>query len=153
MDHRIECVTAARNSFSTEHCTSFSSSLSVIISQNKANKERLRNLQKARLVFQDHLGMEIRTILGKTQLIKGMSNTNIHFHILYFSRVHHSVINMEIFGSCSSSNGFLHTYSFCLKLVGSQSNNKCLYADRITLFCFNASLREYYHRCRKTFKF
>ncbi|XP_018540270.1 kinetochore protein Spc25 [Lates calcarifer] len=43
----------------------------LIISQNKANKERLRNLQKARLVFQDHLGMEIRTILGKTQLIKG----------------------------------------------------------------------------------
>ncbi|XP_070694339.1 kinetochore protein Spc25 [Pempheris klunzingeri] len=43
----------------------------LIESQNKANKDRLRNLQKARLVFQDHLGMEIRTILGKTQLIKG----------------------------------------------------------------------------------
>lgn len=40
-------------------------------SQNKANKHRLKNLQKARLVFQDHLGMEIRTILGKTQLVKG----------------------------------------------------------------------------------
>lgn len=43
----------------------------LIESQNKANKDRLRNLQKARLVFQDHLGMEIRTILGKTQLVKG----------------------------------------------------------------------------------
>ncbi|XP_029386101.1 kinetochore protein Spc25 [Echeneis naucrates] len=39
--------------------------------QHKANKVRLRNLQKARLVFQDHLGLEIRTILGKTQLVKG----------------------------------------------------------------------------------
>uniref|UniRef100_UPI0037E80ED4 kinetochore protein Spc25 n=1 Tax=Semicossyphus pulcher TaxID=241346 RepID=UPI0037E80ED4 len=43
----------------------------VIESQNKANKDRLRNLGKARLVFQDHLGMEIRTILSKTQLVKG----------------------------------------------------------------------------------
>ncbi|KAM9709439.1 kinetochore protein Spc25 [Menidia menidia] len=39
--------------------------------QNAANKDRLKNLQKARLVFQDHLGLEIRTILGKTQLVKG----------------------------------------------------------------------------------
>ncbi|XP_070832120.1 kinetochore protein Spc25 [Chaetodon trifascialis] len=43
----------------------------LIESQNKANKDRLRNLQKARLVFQEHLGMEIRTIHGKTQLVKG----------------------------------------------------------------------------------
>ncbi|KAM6934265.1 kinetochore protein Spc25 [Xenentodon cancila] len=43
----------------------------LIESQNKANKDRLKNLQKARLVFQDHLGLEIRTILGKTQLAKG----------------------------------------------------------------------------------
>ncbi|CAJ1079339.1 kinetochore protein Spc25 [Xyrichtys novacula] len=43
----------------------------LIESQNKANKDRLRNLGKARLVFQEHLGMEIRTILGKTQLVKG----------------------------------------------------------------------------------
>ncbi|XP_029314213.1 kinetochore protein Spc25 [Cottoperca gobio] len=43
----------------------------LIYSQHKANKDRLRNLQKARVVFQDHLGMEIRTILGKTQLVKG----------------------------------------------------------------------------------
>ncbi|XP_022596960.1 kinetochore protein Spc25 [Seriola dumerili] len=43
----------------------------LIVSQNKANKDRLRNLQKARLIFQDHLGMEIRTILGKTQPVKG----------------------------------------------------------------------------------
>ncbi|XP_034418275.1 kinetochore protein Spc25 [Cyclopterus lumpus] len=42
-----------------------------IHSQNKTNKDRLRNLQKARGVFQDHLGMEMRTILGKTQLVKG----------------------------------------------------------------------------------
>lgn len=43
----------------------------LIDSQNKANKDRLRNLQKARLVFQENLGLEIRTILGKTQLVKG----------------------------------------------------------------------------------
>ncbi|XP_049449810.1 kinetochore protein Spc25 [Epinephelus fuscoguttatus] len=43
----------------------------LIESQNKANKLRLRNLQKARVVFQDHLGMEIRTISGKTQVVKG----------------------------------------------------------------------------------
>uniref|UniRef100_A0A8C7ZPQ0 Kinetochore protein SPC25 n=1 Tax=Oryzias sinensis TaxID=183150 RepID=A0A8C7ZPQ0_9TELE len=43
----------------------------IIESQYKANKTRLRNLQKARLVFQDHLGLEIRTILSKTQSAKG----------------------------------------------------------------------------------
>ncbi|XP_022069239.1 kinetochore protein Spc25 isoform X2 [Acanthochromis polyacanthus] len=43
----------------------------LIESQNKANKDRLRNLQKARGVFHDHLGMEIRTILGKTEQDKG----------------------------------------------------------------------------------
>ncbi|KAK5861233.1 hypothetical protein PBY51_022646 [Eleginops maclovinus] len=43
----------------------------LILSQHKANKVRLKNLQKARGVFQDHLGMEIRTISGKTQLVKG----------------------------------------------------------------------------------
>ncbi|KAM6979208.1 kinetochore protein Spc25 [Tautogolabrus adspersus] len=43
----------------------------LIESQNKANKDRLKNLGKARLVFQEHLGMEIRTILGKSQLVKG----------------------------------------------------------------------------------
>ncbi|XP_028249211.1 kinetochore protein Spc25 [Parambassis ranga] len=43
----------------------------LIESQYKANKNRLRNLQKARLVFQDHLGLEIRTIRGETQLVKG----------------------------------------------------------------------------------
>lgn len=48
-------------------------SFSVIQAQNKANKDRLRNLQKARNVFQKHLGLEIRTILGKSQLAKGAS--------------------------------------------------------------------------------
>ncbi|XP_060910379.1 kinetochore protein Spc25 [Labrus mixtus] len=43
----------------------------LIESQNKSNKDRLKNLGKARLVFQEHLGMEIRTILGKSQLVKG----------------------------------------------------------------------------------
>uniref|UniRef100_A0A3B5MZ50 Kinetochore protein SPC25 n=1 Tax=Xiphophorus couchianus TaxID=32473 RepID=A0A3B5MZ50_9TELE len=43
----------------------------LIESQNRANKDRLRNLQKARLVFQDHLGLEIRTIIDKTQMVKG----------------------------------------------------------------------------------
>uniref|UniRef100_A0A3Q3W7A8 Kinetochore protein SPC25 n=1 Tax=Mola mola TaxID=94237 RepID=A0A3Q3W7A8_MOLML len=43
----------------------------LIESQNKANKDKLRNLQKARLVFQEHLGMEIRTILSKNQQVKG----------------------------------------------------------------------------------
>lgn len=42
----------------------------MIESQNKANKARLRNLQKARLVFQSHLGLEIRTI-SKLQTVKG----------------------------------------------------------------------------------
>lgn len=48
-------------------------SFSVIQAQNKTNKDRLRNLQKARNVFQKHLGLEIRTILGKSQLAKGAS--------------------------------------------------------------------------------
>uniref|UniRef100_A0A1A8IFL3 SPC25, NDC80 kinetochore complex component, homolog n=2 Tax=Nothobranchius TaxID=28779 RepID=A0A1A8IFL3_NOTKU len=43
----------------------------LIESQNKANKGRLKNLQKARIVFQDHLGLEIRTVMDKTQLVKG----------------------------------------------------------------------------------
>ncbi|KAM4731021.1 kinetochore protein Spc25 [Anableps anableps] len=43
----------------------------LIESQNRANKDRLRNLQKSRLVFQDHLGLEIRKIIDKTQLVKG----------------------------------------------------------------------------------
>nr|XP_046259216.1 kinetochore protein Spc25 [Scatophagus argus] len=43
----------------------------LIESQHKANKDRLRNLQKARLVFQDHLGLEIRTVVSKTELAKG----------------------------------------------------------------------------------
>ncbi|KAF6726738.1 Kinetochore protein Spc25 [Oryzias melastigma] len=43
----------------------------IIENQYKANKKRLRNLQKARLVFQDHLGLEIRTILSKAQAAKG----------------------------------------------------------------------------------
>ncbi|XP_061579540.1 kinetochore protein Spc25 [Cololabis saira] len=43
----------------------------LIESQYKANKDKLKNLQKARLVFQDHLGLEIRTIHDKTQLAKG----------------------------------------------------------------------------------
>ncbi|XP_011608304.1 kinetochore protein Spc25 [Takifugu rubripes] len=42
----------------------------MIESQHKANKARLRNLQKARMVFQDHLGLEIRTI-SKSQTVKG----------------------------------------------------------------------------------
>ncbi|CAN9497785.1 unnamed protein product [Ophioblennius macclurei] len=43
----------------------------VLLSQNKANKHKLKNLQKARYVFQDHLGLEIRTILGQTEANKG----------------------------------------------------------------------------------
>ncbi|XP_008327023.1 kinetochore protein Spc25 [Cynoglossus semilaevis] len=43
----------------------------LIEAQNRANKTRLRNLQKARGVFQEHLGLEIRTIFGKGQLMKG----------------------------------------------------------------------------------
>ncbi|KAF7649428.1 hypothetical protein LDENG_00141540 [Lucifuga dentata] len=37
----------------------------VIVSQNKANKNKLRILQKAREIFQDHLGLEIRKIQGE----------------------------------------------------------------------------------------
>ncbi|XP_034042982.1 kinetochore protein Spc25 [Thalassophryne amazonica] len=39
--------------------------------KHKANKGRLKNLQKARLIFQDHLGLEIRTIRDKSQLHQG----------------------------------------------------------------------------------
>lgn len=59
-------------------------SFSVIESQNKANKDRLRNLQKARLIFQDHLGLEIRTILGKTQLVKGIPNKYMTIFCIVF---------------------------------------------------------------------
>ncbi|XP_036400552.1 kinetochore protein Spc25 [Megalops cyprinoides] len=37
----------------------------LIISQNKANKARLKNLNKAKQVFQDWLGLEIRKIHGE----------------------------------------------------------------------------------------
>ncbi|KAJ8255335.1 hypothetical protein GJAV_G00203700 [Gymnothorax javanicus] len=37
----------------------------LIISQNKANKSRLKNLNKAKLVFQEALGLEIRKIHGE----------------------------------------------------------------------------------------
>ncbi|XP_061888095.1 kinetochore protein Spc25-like isoform X2 [Entelurus aequoreus] len=40
-------------------------------SQFKANKDRLKNLQKARIVFQEHLGMEIRKIRGTAQHVNG----------------------------------------------------------------------------------
>nr|XP_057938017.1 kinetochore protein Spc25 [Doryrhamphus excisus] len=43
----------------------------LIESQHKANKNRLKNLQKARYVFQDHLGMEIRTICGTEPQVSG----------------------------------------------------------------------------------
>ncbi|XP_010889209.1 kinetochore protein Spc25 [Esox lucius] len=38
----------------------------LIISQNQANKTRLKNLNRAKQVFQDHLGLEIRKINGDT---------------------------------------------------------------------------------------
>lgn len=56
----------------------------VIESQNKANKARLRNLQKARQVFENHLGLEIRAI-SKLQTVKGV--TNKHVSVPYFSNV------------------------------------------------------------------
>ncbi|KAL4636197.1 kinetochore protein Spc25 [Arapaima gigas] len=37
----------------------------LIISQNKANKEKLKNLNKAKQMFQDWLGLEIRKIHGE----------------------------------------------------------------------------------------
>ncbi|KAG9340852.1 hypothetical protein JZ751_020045 [Albula glossodonta] len=37
----------------------------LIISQNKANKARLKNLNKAKMVFQEWLGLEIRKIHGE----------------------------------------------------------------------------------------
>ncbi|KAM4608983.1 kinetochore protein Spc25 [Polymixia lowei] len=37
----------------------------LIVSQNKANKDRLKNLNKAKQVFQDRLGLEIRKIHGE----------------------------------------------------------------------------------------
>ncbi|KAL0963812.1 hypothetical protein UPYG_G00313900 [Umbra pygmaea] len=38
----------------------------LIIYQNQANKDRLKNLNKAKQVFQDHLKLEIRKIHGET---------------------------------------------------------------------------------------
>ncbi|XP_069558623.1 kinetochore protein Spc25 [Brachyistius frenatus] len=52
-----------------------------IESQNKANKAKLRNLGKSRQVFQDHLGLEIRTILDKTQVVKGEKLQFVFRHI------------------------------------------------------------------------
>ncbi|KAM9344112.1 kinetochore protein Spc25 [Pholidichthys leucotaenia] len=43
----------------------------LIESQNKENKVKLKNLGKARLVFQNHLGLEIRLIYDKTEPSKG----------------------------------------------------------------------------------
>ncbi|XP_020784632.1 kinetochore protein Spc25 [Boleophthalmus pectinirostris] len=43
----------------------------VIDAQNKANKKRLKNLQKARYMFQEHLGLEIRAIMGKAEVSRG----------------------------------------------------------------------------------
>ncbi|XP_028992944.1 kinetochore protein Spc25 [Betta splendens] len=43
----------------------------LVESQNKTNKERLKNLQKAKLMFQEFLRLEIRTICGTTQQVKG----------------------------------------------------------------------------------
>lgn len=56
--------------------------VSVIESQNKANKDRLKNLQKARLVFQDNLGLEIRTIFSQTQLVKGIRTLSTLFLLM-----------------------------------------------------------------------
>ncbi|XP_070978739.1 kinetochore protein Spc25 isoform X1 [Oncorhynchus clarkii lewisi] len=41
----------------------------LIVSQNKANKDRLKNLNKAKQVFQGRLGLEIRKIHEKLQFI------------------------------------------------------------------------------------
>lgn len=62
----------------------------VIESQNRANKDRLRNLQKARLVFQDHLGLEIRTIVDRTQLVKGKPSrikTELDYQLLLVRKI------------------------------------------------------------------
>ncbi|XP_051937523.1 kinetochore protein Spc25 [Hippocampus zosterae] len=46
-------------------------------SQYKANKDRLKNLQKSRLIFEDNLGMEIRKIEGKADLLLLISHSII----------------------------------------------------------------------------
>lgn len=43
----------------------------VIEAQNKANKKRLNNLQNARQMFQDSLGLEIRAIVEKSEVSRG----------------------------------------------------------------------------------
>lgn len=40
----------------------------VIVAQNKANKDRLKNLHKVKQVFQDCLKLEIRKIQGRKAL-------------------------------------------------------------------------------------
>lgn len=42
-----------------------------IETQNKANKKRLKNLQKARHMFQENLGLEIRAIMGNSEVSRG----------------------------------------------------------------------------------
>ncbi|KAM9804953.1 kinetochore protein Spc25 [Neosynchiropus ocellatus] len=43
----------------------------MILSQTKANKNKLKNLQKARIVFENHLGLEIRKIRENAQMDGG----------------------------------------------------------------------------------
>lgn len=42
-----------------------------IEAQNKASKKKLKNLQKARNMFQDNLGLEIRVIKGQSEVSRG----------------------------------------------------------------------------------
>lgn len=42
-----------------------------IDTQNKANKKKLKNLQKARQMFQENLGLEIRVIKGESEVSRG----------------------------------------------------------------------------------
>uniref|UniRef100_A0A8C6T641 Kinetochore protein SPC25 n=1 Tax=Neogobius melanostomus TaxID=47308 RepID=A0A8C6T641_9GOBI len=58
-----------------------------IETQNKANKKRLKNLQKARHIFQDNLGVEIRAIMGKSEFSRG---EKLQF---VFRNINHSELN------------------------------------------------------------
>lgn len=61
----------------------------LIVSQNKANKDRLKNLNKAKMVFQERLGLEIRKIHGeKLQFIfRNINHTDPEIAYTFMLRI------------------------------------------------------------------
>lgn len=71
----------------------------MIVSQNKANKDRLKNLNKAKQVFQGRLGLEIRKIHGKSGIsLLAMAVIFYRLNILVLTQV----LNHRIKRNCYS---------------------------------------------------